>query len=66
MIRWFLGLFKKKQKTLVCIRQSQTFHWPVGLGEQTPGTCAECGAAIFYEKQNEDYRKICNRCAGMF
>lgn len=63
---WFFGLFKKKQKTLVCIRQELTWNWPANLGEKTAGNCAECGGAIFYEKQNEGYRKICNHCSGLW
>lgn len=66
MIQWLLGLFKKKQKELVCIRQDQAYRWPSNLGERTPGKCAKCDRPIFYEKQNEDFRKICNTCAGLW
>jgi hypothetical protein len=52
-----------EKDTLVCIRQEDTFCWPDYLGKKTEGKCEECEAAIYFEEQNEVFRKkICNRC----
>ena len=65
LFSWLFGKREPEKPTLVCMRQEQTWRWPSYLGERTAGTCEECEGAIFYEKQNEGYRKICNVCAGM-
>lgn len=44
------------------MRQSQTWQWPLHLGERTAGVCAECDEPIYFEKQNRVFRKICNEC----
>lgn len=58
--KWFFGLFSRKPTTptLVCMRQAETWRWPSYLGERTPGECAECKAAIFFEVQNKDFQNL--------
>ena len=52
----------KDPPTMVCVLQDETWRWPSHLGEKTEGDCAECGAPIYFEKQNKPFRKICNYC----
>ena len=50
--------------TLICMRQVDTWRWPDHLGEKTEGKCIKCGVLIYFEEQNERFRKICHICAG--
>lgn len=61
-LRWanWLGIRKDK---MACMRQEDTWCWPDHLGERTEGECTQCGAKIFFEKQNASFTKVCNRCA---
>lgn len=52
-----------RKDTIACMKQSQTWQWPLHLGEQTAGVCAECDEPIYFEKQNRVFHKICNECA---
>lgn len=66
MWNFFKNLFFPQQKTLICMRQENTWVWGSNLGKKTPGVCDECGAPIFFEEQNKIYsKKMCHVCAGM-
>ena len=65
LYRLLLWLGWVKPPTMVCMRQEETWCWPAHLGKKTEGTCADCGAPIYFEEQNAGFRKICNHC-GMF
>ena len=65
MTTWWqrlLNRLKIRKDILLCVRQEDTWCWPDHLGARTSGECFQCGAAIFFEKQNELFRKVCNQC----
>jgi predicted amidophosphoribosyltransferase len=44
------------------MRQEDTWRWSSHLGKQTEGKCSKCDAPIYFEKQNQPFNKVCNRC----
>lgn len=63
---WILRILNRvglRRDVLACMRQSDTWCWPRGLGKMTPGICDKCGHAVYFERQNRVFAfKICNRC----
>lgn len=62
---WWVRLLNRlglRRDTMVCMRQEETWRWPPWLGAKTAGKCDQCSADIFFEKQNEPFRKICTHC----
>jgi len=57
-----LGL---RKDILFCMRQEDTWNWPSHLGEKTAGKCSRCEAAVYYEKHNEPFVKVCHVCGGL-
>lgn len=64
-LRRLLNRLRIRKDTMICMRQEDTWCWPSHLGRRTNGECERCHAPIYFEKQNEVFRKICNRCNGM-
>lgn len=65
---WFIRLLNRlglRKDNIACIRQVDTWHWPNHLGKRTEGKCANCDAPIYYEQQNEPFRKVCQHCCGL-
>jgi hypothetical protein len=62
---WWIRLLNRlgiRSDQMLCMRQEDTWRWSSHLGKQTEGKCSKCDAPIYFEKQNQPFNKVCNRC----